>query len=87
MQIFQIKGNGHFTSNEGKEVSYPINKLVVQNSRGDSLEFKLDKTQKMLLPYLFNQKPSGTLTEDEAGNEVEVIYLTDIDNEKKVVIE
>ena len=86
MQVYLLKGKGSFTDNEGKEVIYPISKLVLANSQGDSLEIKMDKTTKRLLPYIFKIVPSNELTEDEAGNQVEIHYLKEKFAENKSIM-
>lgn len=88
MQIYLLKGKGSFTDNEGKEVVYPINKLVLANEFGDSVEIKIDKITKKLLQYVFKIVPSNELTEDESGNQVEIHYLKEkLAETKSIMVE
>lgn len=76
MRLFYIQGTGKIY--EGDKITpYPVNKLVLQNKKGDEVEIKLDKTVKRILPYMFNVVPDGSKTEDENGVECEVFTLNE----------
>lgn len=73
--LFIIKGKGEFTDNEGKTVYYPINKLVLENKRGNTLEIKLDKINKKLIENMFCLEKDGSMTQDDNGFECDVYTL------------
>lgn len=77
MKLFYIQGTGKIYGEDGKITPYPVNKLVLQNKKGDETEIKIDKITKKVLPYMFNIVPDGSHTEDENGVECEVFTLNE----------
>ena len=86
MRVFYIKGKNLFTDNEGKSVEYQINKLVLGNEQGNTIEIKLDKMTKKLLPFMFYLSPTDERYVDETGAECEVYRLSE-DQPKSITIE
>lgn len=74
-QILYIKGQGHFETEDGKTVNYPINKLVLCNTHGEQLEIKLDKLSNRILPFMFNLEESDQVYVTESGDECDLYYL------------
>lgn len=88
MLAFLATGKGKFKDENGNEVVYPINKLVLQNEAGDTVSFKTDKISRILLPYLFDIEETDTLIEDDAGNTLSISYLHEKSTQsKKIVVE
>lgn len=75
-KVYQIQGYGEFYDNNGNLQKYPINKLVLSNGE-DTLEFKLDKVQKRILPYMFDLVKTDIKTEDDNGVECDLYELKD----------
>lgn len=74
-QLFYIKGQGHFETQEGKLVNYPINKLIVCNENNEELEIKLDKTSNRILPFMFTLEESDRIYVTESGDECKLYFL------------
>lgn len=75
MRIFYIQGTGHIIA-DGKDSTYPINKLVLANGKtGNTLEIKLDKLNKKLLPALFVATPTDTKYQDDNGVQCDIFEL------------
>lgn len=75
MRVFYIQGTGHIIA-DGKDSPYPINKLVLANSKtGVTLEIKLDKLNKKLLPALFKVTPTDTKYQDDNGVQCDILEL------------
>ena len=75
--MFLIKGQGTLTQDD-KTTTYPIFRLVLANSKnGNTVEVKMDKFSKKLLPALFNITPTGEMYEDDNGVQCQVFELQD----------
>lgn len=79
MKLYQIIGQGSFTSSDGSIVKYEVNKLLLQTQRG-SIEIKIDKLNKRLLPFLFEQVPTDQMVEDTNGVQCTLFELEPLDN-------
>lgn len=73
MLLQVLQGYGKFEK-DGKDIEYPIRKLIVTNEEKQSVEIKLDKTEYRILSYLFDFKDSG-VTEDENGVQCSLFLL------------
>lgn len=69
------KGKG-VMSVDGKDIQYPINKLLVSNGK-DVVEVKLDKMARRLLPYLFDYHQLDYKYEDDNGVQCDVFEIKD----------
>ena len=69
------KGKG-VMSIDGKDIQYPINKLLVSNGQ-DVVEIKLDKMARRLLTYLFDYHELDYKYEDDNGVQCDVFELRD----------
>lgn len=76
MNISYATGKGHFTDNEGKDVVFPINLLILSNGTS-TIEIKLDKISNKLLPYMFDMTPTDMVYESDNGYQLEHFYLND----------
>ena len=72
-----IKGTGSFSGDV--EVHYPIYKLVLFNKQGNSLEIKLDKLTKKMLPFMFNLVENESDFEDDNGNVCKLYTMEEIE--------
>lgn len=75
-KIAYIVGTGSMEV-DGKQINYPVHKLLIANKRGDELEIKLDKINRKLLTYVFDLKDTGTMVQDENGVQCKMYNLTD----------
>lgn len=79
MKCAYIVGQGEMVV-DGKEVKYPIHKLIIQNKRGEEIEIKLDKLNRRLITYLFKVEDTNTMVEDENGVQCKLYNLVEVDN-------
>lgn len=75
-KIAYIVGTGSMEV-DGKQINYPVHKLLIANKRGDELEVKLDKLNRKLLTYVFDLKDTGTMVQDENGVQCKMYNLVD----------
>lgn len=76
MKISYATGKGHFTNNEGKDVVFPVNLLVLSDGY-NTIEIKLDKMSNKLLQYMFDFEPTDMVYESDNGYELEHYNLSD----------
>lgn len=75
MRAYIIQGHGTMTR-DGETTTYPIYRLVLANTNtGNSLEFKVDKINRRLLPALFNLTSTGEMVEDVNGVQCNVLEI------------
>lgn len=80
-KIAYIVGNGSMEV-DGKQISYPVHKLLIANKKGDELEVKLDKINRKLLTYVFDVKDTGQMVQDENGVQCKMYNLVDNTNDE-----
>jgi len=69
MRVFHQTGFGKFTNDSGAEVSYPINRILLKNGKGE-LSIKLDSSGKRIIPFLIEKSGDEFQMEDEMGNKI-----------------
>lgn len=76
MKISYATGKGHFTDNEGKDVVFPVNLLVLSNGY-TTIEIKLDKISNKLLPFMYDLTPTDMVYESDNGYQLDHYELSD----------